>query len=66
MPRNNSKPNLAQGLAGLALIVGALIAYQLGVFNAIGKLLVDHSINSTQREVERQKAENEESAAQKP
>lgn len=42
------------------------IAYQLGVLNAIGKPLVDHSINSTQREVERQKAENERSAAKKP
>jgi hypothetical protein len=51
---------LWQGIGGLALIVGALVAYQLGVFNAIGRLLVNHSTSSMQREADRQRAEKDE------
>jgi hypothetical protein len=56
------KNSVAQALAGLILIVGALLAYQLGLLDAIGRLLVNHSTSSMQREVERQKAENQKAA----
>ena len=48
------EPDLWQAFAAVLLVAGALIAYRVGIFNAIAGLFVNHAITSMQDETKRQ------------
>ena len=57
------EPDLKQAFAVALFIVGVLIAYRLGIFNAVAGLFVNHAISVTQEETKRQQEANRQKAA---
>jgi hypothetical protein len=57
MPKR--EPDLKQFAAAIALMLATFIAYRVGIFDALGRLLVNHATTSMQREGERQQQQRQ-------
>jgi hypothetical protein len=57
--RAKKDPPLRNILMGALLVLFAVVGYKLGIFNALAKRFVNHSIETMQQETDRQRREFE-------